>query len=166
VCLPFQHRATTLFFLPFLFLPLLQAQDSGVIEGSVVDSVTKVGIPEVSVYFGSDNGVSYDATTDTSGQFQVTGVKEGVYGSKYEKTGYVKQYSGTNNSDLKPVRVGREPARLRIEMQAFGSIRGRVLDPQRKPMARATATLGLMMSKLPTSRANSHSPNLLPCRTS
>jgi len=110
------------FVLPALFaFSLLEAQNSGTIEGSVVDSVTGTGIVGVSVYFGSDQGASWDAVTDASGRFQITGVKSGRYGSHFEKAGYVSQYSGTNGSVLKAVQVGQDPVRLRVEMVAFAS---------------------------------------------
>jgi hypothetical protein len=54
----------------------------------------------------------------------------------------VSQFSGTNGLVLKAVQVGQEPVRLRIEMVAFASVRGRVLDPEGKPVAQATVTLG------------------------
>jgi len=100
-----------------LFLTLRQAQDSGIIEGSVVDNVTGAGISDATVYFGSDRGAHYDALTDASGRFRISGMKDGQYGSHYEKTGYITQYSGTNDSVLKPVRIaaGQDPVRLRIE---------------------------------------------------
>jgi len=128
------------------FFPLLHAQDSGSvagsIEGYVVDSVTGTGISGVNVYFGSDRGASYDAVTDPSGRFQITGVKNGLYGSHFEKAGYVSQFSGTNDSVLKAVEVGQYPVRIRVEMIAFASVRGRVIDPEGKPVAKATVTMG------------------------
>jgi hypothetical protein len=125
-------------------LPLLQAQDSGSIEGSVVDSVTGTGLADVAVYFGSEQGSHYDATTDASGKFQIAGMKEGQYGSHFEKAGYVSQFSGTNDSVLKPVRIpaGQDAVRLRIELVAFASVRGRVIDPEGKPVPNVNVTLG------------------------
>ena len=131
------------FVLSALFLcPLLKAQNSGSIQGSVVDSVTGTGIARVTVYFGADQGSSYDTVTDASGRFQISAVKGGVYGSHFERAGYVSQFSGTNNSVLKAVQVGQEPVRLRIEMVAFASVRGRVLDPEGKRVAQGTVKLG------------------------
>jgi hypothetical protein len=127
-----------------LFFCALQAQDSGTVEGSVVDSATGTGLAEVTVYFGSDQGAHYDATTDASGKFQIGGMKDGQYGSHFEKAGYVSQFSGTNDSVLNPVRIAarQDPVRLRIELVALASVRGRVLDPDGKPVANLTVTLG------------------------
>jgi len=137
-------RAAKISLLPALFFCALQAQDSGSIEGSVVDSATGTGLADVTVYFGSDQGSHYDATTDAAGKFQIAGVKEGQYGSHFEKAGYVSQFSGTNDSILKPIRVaaGQNPVRLRIELVALASVRGRVLGPDGKPVANVTVTLG------------------------
>ncbi len=123
----------------FCFSP--PAQNS--IEGSVVDSFTGTGIADVTVYFGSEKGGHYDATTDTSGRFQITGMKEGEYGSHFEEAGYLPQFSGTNDSGLEAVQVGRDPVRIRVELVAFATLRGRVLDPEGKPAAKPTVTLGL-----------------------
>jgi len=135
-----------LFFFALAQFPLAQAQNSGRIEGSVVDTVTGIGIAGVTVYFGSDQDAAYDTVTDASGRFEISAVRSGVYGSHFEKAGYVSQFSGTNGSVLKAVQVGRgndtEPVRLRIEMVALASVRGRVLDPEGKPAAKATVTLG------------------------
>jgi hypothetical protein len=99
----------------------LQAQDSVSIEGSVVDSVTKVGHPGVTVYFGSEQGAHQDAITDSFGKFQIVGMKEEQYGSHFERAGYIAQYSGTNDSAVKPVQVGKDPIRLRVELVALGT---------------------------------------------
>lgn len=126
-----------------LFVFPLQAQNSSIIEGSVVDSVTGAGLSDVSVYFGSEQGPHYDGVTDSAGNFQINGVKDGQYGSHFEKAGYIPQFSGSD-STLKPVRIaaGQEAVRLRIALVAYGSLRGRVLDPEGKPVPKATVTLG------------------------
>jgi hypothetical protein len=136
-------------FLLFTFLlPLLQAQDSGIIEGSVVDNVTGAGISDVAVYFGSEQGSHYDALTDASGRFRISGIKDGQYGSHFEKTGYITQYSGTSDSVLKAVRIAAgHDSPLRIELVAYASLRGRVLDPEGKPVAKAIVKLGLLATE-------------------
>jgi hypothetical protein len=71
------RTAAKIYLLSALFFCVLQAQDSGSIEGSVVDSVTGAGIPDAAVYFGSDQGAHYDAVTDASGRFRIVGMKDG-----------------------------------------------------------------------------------------
>jgi hypothetical protein len=139
------RTAAKIFLLSALFFCILQAQDSGSIEGSVVDGATGAGVADVTVYFGSDQGAHYDAVTDASGKFHIAGMKNGQYGSHFEKTGYITQYSGTNDSALKAVRIaaGQDPVRLRIELVGYATVRGRVLDPEGKPMAKSTVTLGV-----------------------
>jgi hypothetical protein len=150
------RTASKISLLSALFLSLaLQAQDSVSIEGSVVDRATGLGIPGVSVYFGSElspnsnnapsASVHYDVVTDAAGRFQIVGMTAGQYGSHFQKAGYVSLYSGTGDSTLQPVRVaaGQDPVRLRIELAAFARVSGRVLDPEGKPIAKATVSLGL-----------------------
>ena len=88
-----------------LFISTLAAQNTSTIEGYVVDSVTGAGLANVNVYFGSDKDGTYDTQTDSSGRFQISGVKDGQYGCHFEKLGYIPQYSGTMDSALKSVRV-------------------------------------------------------------
>jgi hypothetical protein len=72
-------------------------------------------------------------------------MKDGQYGSHFEKTGYITQYFGTGDSLLKAVRIAarQDPIRLRIELVAYATLRGGVLDPDGRPVAKATVTLGL-----------------------
>jgi hypothetical protein len=99
-----------------------------------VDSATGAGISGVTVYFGTEQGAHYEATTDDSGAFRIAGMKPGEYGSHYEKAGYLPYYSGQDLSGV-PTRVGSgpDPVRIRIELAAPGTLRGRVLDPDGKP---------------------------------
>lgn len=122
---------------------LAAAQNSGSIEGVVVDSATGVPIAGVSVYFGSDKAPSYEAETNASGQFRFTGMANGDYGSHFQKSGYVSQFSGSVNSALKPVHIagGPEPVRLTVPLARYGKLRGRVLDAEGKPVAGAKVTL-------------------------
>jgi protocatechuate 3,4-dioxygenase beta subunit len=116
---------------------------TGAIEGTVVDSAG-MGIAGASVYFGQTDGTHYETTTDAAGLFRITGVNRGEYGSHFEKDGFVPYYSGSDPM-AKPVRAGfgQDTAGLRIELSAFGSLRGRVLDPDGNPVARASVDLAV-----------------------
>jgi hypothetical protein len=129
-----------------LFVSLhLFAQDSGSIAGTVVDSVSGLGIPEVTVYFGAEKGNEHATITDSSGRFTVSGLKNGEYGCHFEKPGYIAQFSGTMNSTVRPVRIPGEtdPVRLEIRLVPMATLRGRVLDPDGQPAAKAAVTLAL-----------------------
>jgi hypothetical protein len=137
------------FLLSALFISLLQAQDSSTLEGTVVDSATGLGIGDVAVYFGSDHGPSYDTVTDSNGRFRINSVKDGQYGSHFEKPGYIAQFSGTNDSVLKPVRVvsGQDTRDLRFTLIPYGALAGRVVDTEGKPAPGAAVTLGARAEK-------------------
>ncbi len=138
------RTAAKIFLLSALFLcPALISQTPGGVEGVVVDSKTGLPLPGVSVYFGSDKGPHYETETDPSGQFRIAGMANGDYGCHFEKSGYISQYSGTENSPLKPVHVAasQEPVRLTVSLLTYAKLRGRVLDPEGKPVAYAKVNL-------------------------
>jgi hypothetical protein len=126
-----------------LFLCPLISQTPGSVEGVVVDSRTGIPLPGVSVYFGSDKGPQYNTETDPSGQFRIAGMASGDYGCHFEKSGYISQYSGNQNSPLKAVHIvaSQEPVRLTVSLATYAKLRGRVLDPEGKAVARAKVTL-------------------------
>jgi hypothetical protein len=129
-----KQRCLTIISLLCAFLaPALRAQ-TGVVEGKVLDGASGAGISGVTVYFGTDQGVHYEAITGDSGAFHIAGMKPGEYGSHFEKAGYLPYYSGQDPSGA-AIRVGSggDPVRVRIELSAPGSLRGRVLDPDGKP---------------------------------
>lgn len=133
-----------LWLLPTFFLcPAFFAQTSGSVEGIVVDSETGVPLPGVSVYFGSDSGQHYESQTNLSGEFRITDLPSGDYGCHFKKSGYVSQFSGAQNSPLKPVHIGasQEPVQVTVSLAAYAKLRGHVLDPEGKPVPRAKVTL-------------------------
>src|SRR5271169_1021796 len=71
-----------------LWGPLL-AQNGGVVEGTVVNKGTGVGIGGATVHLTQPGGPSrYEASTDSAGMFRIAGVKSGEYRSSVEKDGY------------------------------------------------------------------------------
>jgi len=63
-----------------LLTPLLLAQSTGSVEGTVVDRVTGAGIPEVNItFYIRTQAVFAEATTDASGEFRIFGMKPGSY---------------------------------------------------------------------------------------
>src|SRR6185312_5602195 len=130
----------------FLFCRASVAQVSGTVEGVVVDSRTGIPVVGVSVYLGSDKGPHYESQTDLSGGFRIVGVASGDYGCHFEKSGYISQYSGAQNSLLKVIHIARgdELVRLEVSLATYAKLRGRVLDPEGNPVARAKVTLGAL----------------------
>lgn len=141
------RTATKFSLLPALFLcPALFAQTPGSVEGVVYDGKTGLPLQGVSVYFGTDKGPHYETETDPSGRFGIAGMAKGDYGCHFEKSGYIPQYSGGGNSPLKPVHVaaGQDPVRLTVSLSTYAKLRGRVLDPEGKPVANAKVTLAAL----------------------
>jgi protocatechuate 3,4-dioxygenase beta subunit len=131
-----------------IFATFIAAQEAapgaGLIQGSVVDSVTGSGIAGVTVYFGQNEGASYETTTDAAGAFRIANLQPGVYGSHFEKSGYVPRFSGATGSALRPVTIdsNQDPLDLRVELVKLATLRGRVLDPEGKPAVNATVEAG------------------------
>jgi hypothetical protein len=122
-----------------LVLPFAQAQNAGVVEGSVVNSATHSGIAGVTVRLFTRQGVRYETTTDGTGQFSIRGMKEDDYDSSFERDGFAPlgaMISRRLHID------GKNPARLDVELTPYAKIRGRVMDPEGKPAPDARVTLG------------------------
>jgi len=118
-----------------LLTPLLLAQSTGSVEGSVVDRVTGVGIPGVNItfYIRTQQGAIFEATTDGSGDFRIFGMKPGSYEVRFEKDGY----RFGNKIPAQPYAVGQsgDPVRIRLEMTRMVTLSGRVLDADGNPMS-------------------------------
>jgi len=118
----------------FLLTPLLLAQSTGSVEGSVVDRVTGAGIPGASVtFYIRTQAVFAEATTDASGEFRIFGMKPGSYEVRFEKEGY----RLANRIPAQPYIVGQSPSpvEIRLEMTRLVSLSGRVVDPDGNPMS-------------------------------
>jgi protocatechuate 3,4-dioxygenase beta subunit len=124
----------------------LSAQTGAVVEGSVLNSVTGVGIAGVTVRLYTQQGTHYETTTDESGAYRVTGMNAGDYESRFEKTGF-----GELETDLsKPLTTPRlrvSPAkdafRLNHQLAPLATVRGRVLGVDGKPAAKVEVTITL-----------------------
>jgi hypothetical protein len=123
-----------------LVLPLARAQNAGVVEGSVVNGATHSGIAGVTVKLFTHQGVRYETTTDSAGRFSVHGMKEDEYDSSFEREGFRHVETALFRRLLRV--DGKNPARLDVELTPYAKIRGRVVDPEEKPVPNATVTLG------------------------
>ncbi len=123
-----------------LLLPLARAQNAGVVEGSVVNGATHSGIAGVTVKLFTHQGVRYETTTDSAGRFSVHGMKEDEYDSSFEREGFRHVETALFRRLLRV--DGKNPARLDVELTPYAKIRGRVVDPEEKPVPNARVTLG------------------------
>jgi hypothetical protein len=129
-------------FIPaFLIAAALWAQDTGSVEGIVVNSVTGVGISGATVYLNFRND-HYETVTDGAGTFQFSGVKPGDYIAHAEKS----LFSPPPPISFPPPRIhvesSKDPIRLRFELLPPATLRGRVFGFDGKPAAHAKVDLG------------------------
>ena len=67
------------------FLAVSSALFAQVIEGTVVNSITKIPISGATVTIEAAGRAAYQATTDANGAFRIEGVKDGQYTAKFSK---------------------------------------------------------------------------------
>lgn len=118
-----------------LLCPLaLLAQNGATVEGTVSDKLTHAGLPGVHVALFTEKGANYSATTDSSGAFRIPDVRPGVYSWSYQKPGF--DSVELPPIDEPPLRIGLGGNyRLDGEIAKLTVMRGRVLDPEGKPVA-------------------------------
>jgi hypothetical protein len=130
--------------LAVLCLALLRsamAQNAGAVQGSVINSATRTGIPGVAVKLYTRLGVRYETTTDAGGQFNIHGMKEDDYLSSFDHPDFAPPES-SRKLFQPPLHVdGKDPARLNIELIAWAKIRGQVVDAEGKPAVNVAVML-------------------------
>lgn len=113
--------------------------EQGSVAGRVTDSSTGFGIAGVAVELRQGE-VFYQATTDESGAFRLTGVKYGNYGgSTVTKAGYDRRRDNPFPGEV--IRVhGSDPVRWDVPMDPWITLRGHVLDADGKPRPRCVCS--------------------------
>lgn len=139
----------------FVYLLLAGAGILGaqVVEGSVSNSVTRIGVSEVQVRLqramqpNRGTGLPteaqqvleaqqepYEALTDVSGNFRIEGVKDGTYNVTWFREGF------SNGGTSVEVRAG-DPLELQLRIAPLGRVTGRILDGKGRPVADAKLEL-------------------------
>jgi hypothetical protein len=114
---------------------------SATFEGTVLNSATHAGVGDVSVTLWTQRGVSYKATSDGSGVFRFAGVQPGEYSLRFQKSGFEQLDQPGFGQRL--FRVGMAGTlHSDVELTPLAILHGRVLDPEGKPAAHVTVTLG------------------------
>ncbi|HUI82445.1 MAG TPA: carboxypeptidase-like regulatory domain-containing protein [Bryobacteraceae bacterium] len=114
----------------FCAVGLLPAQDTGAVEGRVVNSITHAPIEGVEVRVAS-----YKTNTDAGGAFRIDGMKAGQYNYAFSKEGY----APTGEFDpRRALRIGftKDAVRLDVELTPYAALSGRVFDSDGKPAAK------------------------------
>jgi hypothetical protein len=120
------HRTSAL----LLFATLtLRAQTTGVIEGHVTNSATGEAVGGVAVRFLDRQSYVYDTSTDPTGFYRLTGLKDSDYRGIFTKDGYVE-----DTSKLLHV-AGDAPVKVDMQFKPWGSLHGRVIGEDGEPAA-------------------------------
>jgi hypothetical protein len=120
--------------LTVLVAPILFAQST--IDGAVVNSVTRAGIEGVSVKFYTQKGVRYEATTASDGSFHIADVQPGEYRHSIEKEGFEPPPRPEFPSPESTTSInGKDAVHITLEMTAWTTLRGRVVDAEGQPAA-------------------------------
>ena len=115
---------------------MAQSPPDGSVEGRVINSFTGGGIPEAVVIL-VNGPTRYRAVSDLSGNFRMTSVAPGNYRAAAEKDGFSStppELPMILNSGIR-VTAGADPIRIELKLAALTTLRGRVLDPDGKPVA-------------------------------
>ncbi len=128
------------------FAPLLCAQSAGSISGLATNSITGAGIEGVMVRAacvsgGStrcpDSGIA--TVTDAAGAFRLSGLPDGRYLMTVQREGFSWSYTGLPVATV----AAAGETRYDLKLTPRASLRGRVVDPEGKPMAGLTVQNGL-----------------------
>ena len=118
----------------WFLLPALRAQSTGVVEGTVNNNVTRMGIAGAKVSLAlEDGGASVSATSDAQGRFRVEGLAPGRYTATVEHNGFADPQSD-ELAKAKFTIGGGDTAPVQVELMPRATLRGRLLDADGKPM--------------------------------
>jgi hypothetical protein len=127
------------------------------VDGHVVNSVTGIDIPGVTVNLIQAGEVAYSTTTDSQGHFRIEAVKAGAYTASYLARGFWPIPNLFVDEDFErecgrcflverggqpfQVTAGGDPVRLEVKVAPMGKISGRVLDYLEEPVPNASVQL-------------------------
>ena len=113
----------------WLFCACTLSAQTVTVTGSVTNAITHEPIEGVSVVLFPITG-STGANSDASGRFRIPNVKAGGYRLSPSKGGFE---GSATEIQLEP---GADPQPFKLSMVPWPTVRGRVLDPDRQPVAR------------------------------
>ncbi len=118
-----------------LLAPALWAQSTGVVEGTVVNTVTHAGIDGVTVEVTRADGQWRTSTsTDAAGRFRIAGLAPGKYKADFAHPEFTDLQPRQTDGVGFAIGQTSEPARVRVELQPLSTLRGRLLDSDGRPM--------------------------------
>jgi len=100
-----------------LIISALYAQNKGVINGTVVDKITKQRVPYVNVIV---EGTNLGATSDKNGDFQIKNLKPGTYNLRVSAIGYKPTViTDIVVNNIRPAEVTINVEETSVELQAI-----------------------------------------------
>jgi Carboxypeptidase regulatory-like domain len=138
-----------------LLLACAAISGAQVVEGVVSNSVTRIGVPDVTVSLQKRPPAPPAApppgqppvlqeleepvvmVTDAAGKFHVEGLPEGRYGVQFSRDGFAAVRQQVAFVDVK----AGDPVKLELQMTPLGTVSGRVLDGLKHPVAGARVVL-------------------------
>jgi hypothetical protein len=126
-------------------VPLLAAQPGSTVEGTAFNRVTRTGIPNASIKLAAvsvPDKQLYSATSDAAGAFRIEDVGPGQYIATFGVPhGFLEPQRWEPASKPFHVAAGGNPVKLQIPLMPLGSLRGRVLDSDGRPVPRVRVEL-------------------------
>jgi hypothetical protein len=119
-------------------LALLPAVLYAQLEGKVVSSVTRAGLPAVGINITSTTGrrITYTGVTEDDGSFRIGAIdQDGEYVVTFTHGGY------RNFSSHVHITAAAPPPKMQVELAPLPSLRGRVIDGDGHPVAQARVHL-------------------------
>ncbi len=125
------------------------------IEGRITNSVTGDPISGATVRVIDRQNYIFYSTTDTTGSYTLTGLKDGDYRGEFSKDGFNGMRAGGTLADVLNGggwvhASGDVPARLDVQLQPWGSLRGRVVDEDGNPAPSVSVEISLNLDNLAT----------------
>jgi hypothetical protein len=121
-----------------LFFALLLAQEKCIVEGTVVNALTKEPLRKAHVVLEEGN-TSYAATSNAEGKFRFEGIEPGEYELQAQRQGFL-------DADDEPffmLAAGEHLKDLVMEMTPAGAIAGHVVDDDGDPVPSLTVNAAL-----------------------
>jgi hypothetical protein len=133
-------------------LTALAQDDPRVLEGSVVNSVTGLGIDgaKITLLGGGKGGIkNSDSVTDATGNFHISGLAPGNYQVFVQKSGFSSPPPVPPNPSASSLHIdaATNPPRLRLALIPPATLRGRVFGADGEPAVKVRVTLGPQYEK-------------------
>ena len=118
----------------FVFAAMPALAQSGVVEGSVVDVVTKAPVAGAVVKLYRGDTAVHSGASDAQGLFRIDGVPHGQYRAVIDHSEHMRLASDHPAARTFVVSAANPEVRLRAELMPLGQVAGRVLSPTGSPM--------------------------------